>query len=398
MTGHIAPKSHTVARSDRSPTVSIRDVARAAGVSHQTVSRVINESPKVSRTTRLAVLEAIDQLGFRPNRAARALAGGPVQSVTVLGSNTSLYGFAAPLEGVEEASRDVGFGMGFRALEELGPRDMREAVERAIEPASALIVIAFDRPGVMALEFVPPEVPMVAMIQAPTGDDVPVRPSVWIDEFSAAQDATVYLLGLGHKTVHHVAIPSWSGATRRMQGWRAALDEAGVRAPEVVGGGWTSEQGYELGCELAKDPSVTAILAGNDELALGVIRAMREVGHSVPADVSVIGFDDVPYARYLSPSLTTVRQDFKSLGKVAFAKLLELASSSRTLPSLPSPQARLVIRESAGPPSVRRSGSATGLRPRAARVPAAQTPPGEAPEAHTVPKRGTDSFDNGEEQ
>src|ERR1039458_1535278 len=134
-----------------------------------------------------------------PTGAAGARAGGPVQSVPVLGSNTSLYGFAAALEGIEEATREVGFGMGFRALEALSPADMRDAVERAIEPAGALIVIAYDRAGALALECVPSEVRMVAMIQAPTAGTVPKRPSVWIDEFSAAKEATEYLLAFGHK-------------------------------------------------------------------------------------------------------------------------------------------------------------------------------------------------------
>jgi DNA-binding LacI/PurR family transcriptional regulator len=319
-------------------------------VSHQTVSRVINESPGVSAATREAVLATIARLGFRPNRAARALAGGPVQSVTVLASNTSLYGFAAALEGIEEATREVGFGMGFRAVEGPSLADIRDAVERAIEPAGALIVIAYDRAGVLALECVPPEVPTVAMIQAPTGATAPIRPSVWIDEFSAAKEATEYLLALGHKTVHHLPIPSWSGATRRMEGWRAALKEAGVRAPEPLPGGWTSEWGYEAGCQLAKDSSVTAVLCGNDDIALGAMRAMHEAGRAVPVDVSIIGFDDIPYARFFSPALTTVCQDFKTLGKVCFAKLLEISNSSTPVPRLVSPQARLIIRESAGPP------------------------------------------------
>jgi DNA-binding LacI/PurR family transcriptional regulator len=321
------------------------------------VSRVINESPNVSGATRAAVLATIAQLGFRPNRAARALAGGPVQSVTVLASNTSRYGFAAALEGIEEATREVGFGMGFRAVDALSPADMRDAVERAIEPAGALIVIAFDRAGALALECVPPEVPTVAMIQTPTGATVPTGPSVWIDDFSAAKEATEYLLGFGHKTVHHLAVPSWSRAAPRMEGWRAALEEAGVWAPEPLRGGWTSEWGYEAGWQLAKDPSVTAVLCGNDDIALGAMGAMHEAGRGVPADVSIIGFDDIPYARFFWPPLTTVRQDFKTLGKVSFAKLLELSNSSRTIPGLASPPAELIIRESVGPPPEGSSGS-----------------------------------------
>lgn len=374
VTGHTVVQAPAAMKhnSDRSPTVSIRDVARVAGVSYQTVSRVINESPRVKDSTRRTVLEAIERLGFRPNRAARALAGGPVQSVTALVSNTSLYGFRAGLEGIEEAAREAGFGMGVRVVESDAPADVREAVERALEPAGALIVIAFDRPGVAVLESVPPDVPVAAMVPAPSEvkyparppDRTPARPLVWIDEFQAAKDATSYLLALGHKTVHHLSIPNWTGTSRRLEGWRAALAEAGVRAPKPAQGGWGADWGYEAGQKVARNGDATAILCGNDDIALGVMRAMYEAGRSVPADVSIVGFDDEPYARFFTPALTTVRQDFKTLGKVCFSELLGLVGPGRSAERLDYPQAELVIRESAGPPPGRPGASAPASRRR----------------------------------
>jgi DNA-binding LacI/PurR family transcriptional regulator len=349
--------------SDRSPSVSIRDVAREAGVSYQTVSRVINHSPSVKSSTRETVLDAIARLGFRPNRAARALAGGPVQSVTVLASNTALYGFAAALQGIEEATREVGFGMGVRVVESVSPEDVRDAVEHALEPAGAVIVIAFDRPGVAAFECVPFDVPAVALIPAPEGE-VPRRPSVWIDEYAAAMDATRYLLRLGHATVHHLSIPTWTGRTRRMSGWLAALEEARVRAPEPMFGGWTADWGYEAGHTLARDSKVTAVLCGNDDIALGVLRAMHEAGKAVPADVSIVGFDDVPFARFQTPALTTVRQDFKALGRASFAALMSLVDPSRAGERPELPEARLVVRESAGPAALRGTANPVKQRPR----------------------------------
>lgn len=350
MTGHAiqAPADPKEAR-DRSPSVSIRDVARAAGVSYQTVSRVINDSPSVKDSTRGAVLEAIASLGFRPNRAARALAGGPVQSVTVLVSNTTLYGFAAALEGIEEATREAGFAMGVRVVESDQPEDVRDAVERAEEPSGAVVVIAFDRAGVAALNCIFADVPTVAMVPAPIGDEMWGRPAVWIDEHAAAKQATEYLLSLGHRTVHHLSIPTWTGTTRRMSGWRAALQGAAIEPPPPVMGDWTAAWGYEAGQVLAQDPDVTAVLAGNDDIALGTIRAMHEAGRPVPAEVSVVGFDDVPMARFYTPALTTVRQDFKALGKICFAKLLTVLGQDER-PGPPAPIARLVLRESAGPP------------------------------------------------
>lgn len=334
---------------DRSHPVSIRDVARAAGVSYQTVSRVINESPNVRESTRSAVLAAISDLRFRPNRAARALAGGPLQGVIVLATNTGLYGYSAAIEGIEEATREVGFAMGFRTLNGVGPDEMREAVERAVEPASGLIVIAFDRVGTLALEGVPADVPTAAMIQAPPADFTPPPSWVWIDEFAAAKQAVEYLLGLGHDTVHYVSIPDGSG-TSRLEGWRAALDEAGIDAPPVLKEGWTAEWGYEAGITLARQPAVTAVLCGNDDIAFGLMRAMHECGRRVPSDVSVIGFDDVPHARFSCPALTTVRQDFKALGKVCFARLLGFAEAPQSIALAARPKAELVLRETTGPP------------------------------------------------
>jgi DNA-binding LacI/PurR family transcriptional regulator len=344
--------------------VSIRDVASEAGVSHQTVSRVINDSPSVKESTRQVVLDAIARLDFRPNRAARALAGGPVQSVTVLTSNTRQYGFAAALEGIEEATRAAGFALGVRVVESGTPSDVRDAVERAIEPAGALIVIAYDRAGIAALRAVPSDVPVAAMVETPSGDEAAGKPWVWIDDRKAARDATNYLLGLGHKTVHYVSIPSSTSTSQRMLGWRSALEDAGVRVPKPLQAGWEPRSGYEAGLRLARDPKVTAVLCGNDDLALGVIRALHEAGRGVPESVSVVGFDDTPLAPFYYPALTTVRQDFRALGRVSFAKLRAALGRSLEPEEFVVPPPELVIRESAGHP-ITRPGIGHNLRNRA---------------------------------
>jgi len=334
---------------ERRASASIRDVARAAGVSYQTVSRVINESPSVKESTRQAVLKAIANLGFHPNRAARALAGGPVQSVTVLASNTRLYGFMASLEGIEEATRAAGFAMGVRVVESATPQDVRDAVGRAIQPAAALIVIAFDRPGVAALRAVPSNVPVVALVETPADEAESDGRRVWIDDWQAAREATGYLLGLGHRTVHYVSIPHSVKVSQRMLGWRSALEDAGVSPPQPLPGGWEPRSGYEAGLRLAQTPNVTAVLCGNDELALGVIRALHDAGRAVPESVSVVGFDDTPLAPFYSPALTTVRQHFRALGRVSFARLRAALGHSVGPEEFVVPRAELVIRESAGP-------------------------------------------------
>jgi DNA-binding LacI/PurR family transcriptional regulator len=334
---------------------SIRDVAAAAGVSYQTVSRVINQHPRVKQSTRQLVLATIEDLGFRPNRAARTLAGGPVGSVTVLTSNTTLYGQASALQGIEEAARAAGFTVGVRVIESEAADMVADAVARAAEPGSALIVLAFDTAGTRALAVVPPGVPMVAVVETPVGDEGAGKPWVWIDDREAAREATRFLLGLGHQTV-------------RTAGWRTALQEAGVDVPEPVQGGWDPRSGYLAGRVLAADPGVTAVLCGNDDLAVGVIRAMHEASRAIPDSVSVVGFDDTPHAEFLTPALTTVRLDFVELGRACVA-LLRPFLDPRPVPGhgpRPRPRPELIVRESAGP-----APGYTGPAPRTRPVPRA---------------------------
>lgn len=347
-----------------SRSISIYDVAAAAGVSYQTISRVINGHPHVKLATREHVLATIERLGYRPNRVARALAGGPVQAVTVLTSNTTLYGQRSVLQGIEEAARAADWAMGVRVIESDDPAVARAEVERSVERGGALIVVAFDRPGTQALAAVPPGVPLIGIVETPADDAAAGKPWVWIDDRQAAAEATAYLLGLGHRTVHYVAIPSPTDARQRLAGWRSALEAAHIEVPEPLQAGWHPRSGYEAGRVLAADPAVTAVLCGNDDLALGVIRAMLEAGRRVPGgadipgSVSVVGFDDIPQAEFCTPALTTVRLDFTELGRAAFGALREqigAAAEDRPRPAedRPRPRPELIVRESSGPPSRR---------------------------------------------
>jgi DNA-binding LacI/PurR family transcriptional regulator len=341
--------AHTSAEpADDARPASIYDVATAAGVSIQTVSRVMNGHPSVKSTTRQHVLATISRLGYRPNRAARALAGGAVQAVTVLTSNTTLYGQRSAIQGIEEAARAADFAMGVRVIESEEPAAVADAVERAMEQGGALIVVAFDRGGTLALAAVPTGVPMVGIVETPVGRDGDGKPWVWIDDRQAAAKATAYLTGLGHRTVHYISIPSSTDTSQRLAGWRSTLEAAGAPVPAPIPASWHPRSGYEAGRILARDPGVTAVLCGNDDLALGVIRALREAGRAVPGDVSVVGFDDIPQAEFVTPALTTVRLDFTDLGRASFAALQEQIGAAPT--ETPRPQPELIVRESAGPP------------------------------------------------
>lgn len=321
-------------------------MAAAAGVSHQTVSRVLNNSPNVRPDTRQQVLDAMERLQYRPNRSARALGLGRANAVTVVTANTTLYGYAGVLQGIEEAGRLLGLTVGVRVIESDRAGDVRHAVEYVSDPSCGnVVVVAFDPAGSGVLRAMPDDVPMVAATEAGGLPGVDRR-MIYLDEREAAADATRHLLDLGHRTVHHVAIPSEIRDSARQSGWRAALEQAGADVPVVVPAGWDLESAHLAGRSLAADPQVTAILCGNDDTALAVRRALHEAGRDVPGDVSIVGFDDVPGAAYWTPALTTVRMDFVGLGRACVSALAHGSDPVRLDP--PS----LVIREStAAPPS-----------------------------------------------
>jgi DNA-binding LacI/PurR family transcriptional regulator len=325
------------------------DVARLAGVSHQTVSRVLNEHPNVRPLTRDKVLAAIRELAYRPNAAARTLVTRRTHTLGVISFDTMLYGPASMLYCFERAAHDAYF-VAVASLPALDRGSMLYAVDRFLgQGVEGIVVIATEETAVAALAHVPPEVPLVAL---GCGTRAPVT-SVAIDNTAGAAGATRYLLSLGHKTVHHVAGPaSCLDAAERLDGWRAALVEAGVVVPDVLAGDWSAASGYERGGRLASVPGVTAVFCSNDTMALGVMRALTERGLRVPADVSVVGFDDVPEAGFYLPPLTTVRQDFAQLGRQALNTLVDRMSGALPPgPRVVRVEPELVVRASAaGPP------------------------------------------------
>ncbi len=301
------------------------DVARLAGVSHQTVSRVLNEHPNVRPLTRERVLAAIRELAYRPNAAARTLVTRRTHTLGVITADTMLYGPTSMLYGFERAAHDTYF-VSVASLPALDRRSMLDSVDRFLgQGIEGIIVIATQDTAVAALSHVPAEVPLVAV---GCGTRASVT-SVAIDNMAGAAAATRYLFGLGHQTVYHVAGPSSClDAKERVDGWRQAVREAGAPEPAVLAGDWSAASGYELGGRLAAQPALTAVFCGNDTMALGVVRALTERGLRVPEDISIVGFDDVPEAGFYLPPLTTVRQDFGELGRRALSTLVDRMSGA----------------------------------------------------------------------
>ncbi|GAB7190689.1 LacI family DNA-binding transcriptional regulator [Kineococcus sp. NUM-3379] len=334
----------------RSRPPSMTDVANLAGVSYQTVSRVVNSQGPVAESTRARVLAAIAELGYHPNSAARALVTGRGRTVAVLASNTALYGYAYALQGIEEAARDADLDVVITVLGSTSEAEVRATTARVLaQPLAGVISLTHDDAGTQALDAVPAGVTAIGV--GGTGTGPGRRLYARLDEHGGAVAATRYLLELGHATVHHIALPN-SEVTDRGTGWLQVLREEGRAVPEPLQGTWHPESAYRRGAELAARPDVTAVLCGNDQLCVGLLRALTDAGRRVPEDVSVIGFDDEPWAGFLRPSLTTVRQDFAEIGRRSVALLLaQLAGRGDTRSELVP--TTLVVRESTAPPPAR---------------------------------------------
>ncbi len=322
------------------------DVARRAGVSHQTVSRVLNDHPNVSPQTRAGVLAAIRDLGYRRNAAARTLVTGRTNALGVISFDTTLFGPASMLYGIERAAHPD-YSVAIASLPAFDRRSLLEAVERFLgQGVEGIIVIAPETTAVAALRGLAAGIPLVAVGCLPSAP----LPSVAIDNRAGAARATRHLLDLGHETVYHLAGPgTWLDAQERIAGWRDALADAGAREPELFRGDWSARSGYEIGHRLSAKPDVTAVLCANDPMALGLLRALADRGRKVPGDVSVVGFDDIPEAPYFQPPLTTVRQDFGELGRRAVHLIMDHISDGRSA-SAPMPiSPDLVVRASTAP-------------------------------------------------
>lgn len=335
----------------------MHDVARLAGVSHQTVSRVLNGSPGVRPATRERVEAAIAELGYRPNAAARALVTDRSAAVGVVVADTTLFGPASILLAVEQSVRRRGCEVNVASLPDLDAASVADAFAYLEElRVGGVVVVAPQRTAADVMLALPEGTPVVAV----DGGLVADLPIVCVDQAHGAALVTEHLLDLGHETVHHVAgPPDWLEAEERVAGWRATLRDAGRPVPEPVGGGWTAADGYAAGQRLARDPDVSAVFAANDPTALGVVRALQEAGRRVPDDVSVAGFDDVPEAPFYGPALTSVRQNFPELGELAVATLLDLVAGAEVplgrVPARTVTPSLAVRASTAPPPTARRT-------------------------------------------
>ncbi|WP_211752828.1 LacI family DNA-binding transcriptional regulator [Nocardioides lianchengensis] len=321
-------------------------MAAHAGVSHQTVSRVLNDSPLVKEDTRVKVLAAIEEMGYRRNNAARMLATNRSGRIGMISAHLALHGPSMIAVSVQEAGHDAGYDVSLVGVSDFAPESLQGAVDRLLDEAvEALVVAVAHRTATERALSLDLSVPVVLVQGVSAGQPM----AAGIDQEAGAGVATEHLLDLGHRHVAHVTGPTdWVEAGQRRDGWRQAHEDRGLLPGPELPGDWSARSGYEAGLRIADDPEVTAVFAANDAMALGVLRALHERGVDVPGRVSVVGFDDVPEAAFYWPGLTTVSQEFSVLGRSAVDLTLR-ALGGEVEPATELVRPALVVRGSTGP-------------------------------------------------
>jgi DNA-binding LacI/PurR family transcriptional regulator len=327
---------------------TITDVARLAGVSHQTVSRVINEGGRVRPATRARVDDAIRRLNYRPSAAARALVTRRTRRIGLVSTGATLYGPSSIMAAFTQAAGRAGYQVAIASLAATDRASLTAAIDLLLsQDVEALVVIVADYSMFEVLGELAVSVPLLAAESSGDGGGV----SVAIDQRAGGRIATEHLIGLGHRRLLHVAGPAGSvDAAERQAGWREVLAEAGLEAAEPVVGSWLPDSGYAIGRALVAARAIgrggaTGIFCANDQMAIGLLHAFADAGLSVPGDVGVVGFDDIPEAAHFPPPLTTVRQDFAELGARIMAEVMRTLDgngSPRMLRSSPE----LIVRGS----------------------------------------------------
>ncbi|MEY2848408.1 MAG: hypothetical protein RI885_1073 [Actinomycetota bacterium] len=334
--------------------VNITDVAARAGVSHQTVSRVLNDEATVRPATRARVTEAIRALNYRPSAAARALATRRSRTIGLVATGAPLFGPSSTMLAFQEAARSAGYRVSIASMSTIDDVAMKDAVDGMLaQGIEALVVIVADEATFEAIAGIDLGIPLVA---AESSGREGIH-SVSIDQVGGARRAVRHLLDLGHRGILHLRGPYGSlDAAERERGWRDELHAAGLQPLDPLVGDWMPSSGFELGRRLISSGTVgpdaaTAVFSANDQMALGLLHALSQAGLAVPADVSVVGFDDTPESEHFTPPLTTIRQDFRDLGSRLLAAVLTAIDGAVPTDPVRAP-APLVVRASTAAPVI----------------------------------------------
>ena len=327
------------------PRPTIRDVARKAGVSHQTVSRVINGNESVLPETRALVESAIEQMGYRPSAIARSMARGQTHTLACISPNLTDYTFASVIEGAETEARQHKYFLLSSSASD--PQAFHELVNELIGHRRVDGLIVINPYADERYKFLPKDFPLV-FVGARSHDEQVC--SVALDDEKVAYEATQHLISLGHTNIAMITGPMEEDCSQdRTAGYQRALQEAGISFDEtmVIEGDWSATSGQSALQAFVEDGRIpTAVFAQNDRMAMGVLRAARDANLSIPSQLAVIGVDDMPLSSYFDPPLTTMRQDMPLIGQKATRMLLDIIQNKNIAVQDVKLSAQLVVRQS----------------------------------------------------
>lgn len=322
---------------------TIYDIAEAAGVSHQSVSRYMR-GMDMRPSTKAKIEKALETLSYRPNLTARALISGRSHRIGALTHEINQYGPSLIIQGATSAAREAGYLLDVVTLDMGDVDDLNLALGQLLQYDVAGI-LAFASTDSTRAVFEQTDFGVPVLIATEEED---LEPDAHLD--GPGMGALVaHLTALGHKELLHIAGPkTWSAARNRLRAFEAELTHHGLQAGRVIHGDWSARSGFGAIMRLPADALPTAIVAANDQMALGAIHALVKRGLRVPQDISVTGVDDTPEAPYFTPSLTTIRLDFRAQGRDAVnAFLSEIEPDISAASTMPKPA--LVVRDSTGP-------------------------------------------------
>lgn len=330
--------------SERPP--SMADVAAVAGVSHQTVSRVLNGTGSVSEQTRVRVLESIERLGYRRNEAARSLVTRRSSLLGIIATNSTQYGPANMLHAVQLAANDLGLLPIVATLRQFSAETLRVTIDRFIgQGVEGILAITPAVPVARELDAIPVPVPTIVITSAWWTEETDIV-TVGFDQRAAILDAMTHLHSKGCRSVAHFAGPDDNfDAIERVAGWEDAIAALGMERGLMLRGDWTAASGHDMAGQLLEGQLPDALFAANDQMALGALSAFAAADVHIPDDLLVVGFDDEDGAEYFRPGLTTIMQDFASLGERAVDVLVKKVRGESVTPTLIPTELR--VRESA---------------------------------------------------
>ena len=333
---------------------TLKEVALAASVSAQTVSRVVNKRPDVAEDTRQRIQQIIEEMGYQPNTHARSLITRHSYTLGVVTTGLEFFGPSTVLVGLQQEAERLGYSLNLISTQKLEKEDYRQILYNFGGSQVDGIIWAVPPVGDNRELYIAPllsDTPPIIFLNHPrVGFSV-----VAIDNHHGAALATQHLIQQGYQHIGIITGPSaWWEASERYRGWKETIATAGLTGKPsfVVEGDWTAAGGEKAFLELVKqNPEVDAVFVSNDQMALGVLKAAHRLGMTIPDNMGIVGFDDYPESAFFIPSLTTIRQPLKEMGAAAVREVLQMVAVHRENledyePKTITLQPRLIVRES----------------------------------------------------